>query len=68
MGYYSFQVDKTPERDFEESLQNQYRYPNAHLTLGRMTGSNNCQKIDKYSSPRRTLYRGFNLNPGVYIA
>jgi hypothetical protein len=26
-GYYSFQVDKTPERSFAENIQDVYQYP-----------------------------------------
>ena len=33
-GTYSIQVDKTPERSFEDSRQNAYRYPRANVELG----------------------------------
>ena len=43
-GYYSLQVDKTPERSFPDSTQSQYRHPTAHLDIGKMVGGN-CQKL-----------------------
>lgn len=35
-GYYSFHVDKTPERSFEDKRQSSYNYPTARLDIARV--------------------------------
>lgn len=32
-----------------------------------MTGSG-CQKLQTFTSGKRTLFKGFQLNPGVHVA
>lgn len=66
-GYYSLQVDKTPERSFEDKLQDQYNYPEARLDLAKVNG-NSCQKLESCISSRRTLFKGYQLTPGIYVA
>lgn len=46
-GLYSFQVDKTPERSFEDKLQNEYNYPRATVDVGIQNGGS-VQKIKKF--------------------
>lgn len=43
-GTYSLQVDKTPERSFEDKLQNAYNYPTAIIELGYLNNGN-IQKL-----------------------
>ena len=43
-GTYSLQVDKTPERSFEDARQNDYNYPTAKVELGLLAGGS-IQKI-----------------------
>jgi hypothetical protein len=63
---YSLQVDKTPERSFEDKLQNSYRYPNAKVDLGFYNGGQ-CQKLQGFSSGKRTTFQKYNMRPGTYI-
>jgi hypothetical protein len=63
---YSLQVDKTPERSFEDKLQNDYNYPTATVELGVLNG-NNIQKLPAFQSNARTTQQKFNLKPGTYI-
>ena len=65
-GFYSLQVDKTPERSFTDSVQNQYRYPNATLDIGKINNGQ-CQRLQSVSSARRTLFKGYDLEAGEYI-
>ena len=66
-GLYSLQVDKTPERSFEDKLQNSYRYPKATVELGYYNGGS-CQKLQGFSSTKRTTFQKYNMRPGIYIA
>lgn len=63
---YSLQVDKTPERSFEDKLQNSYNYPTAKVDVGVLNG-NNIQKLPAFQSNARTTQQKFNLKPGTYI-
>ena len=64
---YSLQVDKTPERSFEDKRQNAYRYPRATVELGAWTGGG-CQKIQGFGDTKRTSFQKYNMKPGTYIA
>jgi hypothetical protein len=66
-GQYSLQVDKTPERSFEDSRQQSYNYPRATVDLGILNG-NNIQKLQGFTSNNRTTQQKYNLKPGTYIA
>ena len=37
-GEYCFNIDKTPERIYPEKVQEAFRYPEAHIELGRLNG------------------------------
>ena len=65
-GTYSLHVDKTPERSYPDKIQDQFRYPNSELHIGKnVEGSIENAKASQ--SSRRTLYKGFSLDPGSYI-
>lgn len=66
-GLYSLQVDKTPERSFEDKKQNSYRYPLATVELGVLTGGS-CQKLKGFGDSKRTTFQKYNMRPGTYIA
>ena len=66
-GTYSFQIDKTPERSFTENVQEVYSYPEATLQLGQIVGSS-CRRLQGIRSSRRTLFKQYDLTPGVYVA
>ncbi len=66
-GYYSFHVDKTPERSFKDKMQDLYQYPEARIDLGKLNG-NSCQKLESLISMKRTLFKGYELGPGTYVA
>lgn len=66
-GKYSLQVDKTPERFFEDKRQNDYSYPNAVLGLGIFNNGQITQKLQGVSSTQRTLSQSYDLQPGNYI-
>jgi hypothetical protein len=65
-GQYSLQVDKTPERSYEDKLQNDYNYPTAQVELAILNG-NNIQKMQGFQSNARTTQQKFNLKAGIYI-
>lgn len=65
-GEYSFNIDKTPERIYPESVQETFRYPEAHIELGRLDGGS-CERYQGLRSARRTLFKKQNLQPGTYV-
>jgi hypothetical protein len=60
------QVDKTPERSFEDKLQNSYNYPRATVDVGVSNGGS-VKKLKTFQSNSRTTFEKFNLQPGTYI-
>lgn len=60
------QIDKTPERSFEDKLQNDYNYPTALVELGLVNGAS-IQKLQGFQSNARTTQQKFNLKAGNYI-
>ena len=65
-GHYSFQIDKTPERIYPDKYQEMFRYPEAHIELGRVEGDQ-CQRIQGLRSRRRTLFKQVDINAGTYV-
>ena len=65
-GTYSFHLDKTPERIYPDNVQSMYRYPLAHLEIGKLDGGY-VEKYQGFQSRRRTLCRRYDLQPGTYI-
>ena len=65
-GNYSFHLDKTPERSYPDKTQDEFRYPNATVFIGKFDGEDVSDR-KSYASSRRTLYKGYNLEPGTYI-
>jgi hypothetical protein len=65
-GTYSLQVDKTPERSFEDKLQESYNYPRATVELGLVSGGS-TQKLEGFASSQRTTQKKYRLQPGTYI-
>lgn len=66
-GNYSFHIDKTPERSYEDKVQNKFTYPLAELEVGRFNGNSVVGKKGT-SSRKRTLYYDYDLEAGEYIA
>ena len=66
-GQYSFQVDKTPERIYPDQYQSVFRYPEAHIELGKLDGEQ-CHRVQGLKSKRRTLFKKVECTEGVYIA
>lgn len=66
-GLYSLQVDKTPERSFEDKRQNSYQYPRATVDLGYYQNGS-VQKLQGFSSNKRTTFQKYRMKPGIYIA
>ena len=60
------QIDKTPERFFEDARQNDYNYPRATVELGLMAGGG-IQKIQGFANESRTTQQKYNMKAGVYI-
>jgi hypothetical protein len=65
-GTYSLQVDKTPERSFEDKLQNAYNYPTAIIELGNLNNGN-IQKLQGIQSNSRTTQQKYKMQAGTYI-
>jgi hypothetical protein len=61
------QVDKTPERSFEDKRQNSYQYPRATVDLGYYQNGS-VQKLQGFSSNKRTTFQKYKMKPGIYIA
>lgn len=60
------QVDKTPERSYEDKLQNDYQYATAVVELGFMNNGQ-IQKLQGIQSNQRTTQQKYRMNPGFYI-
>ena len=48
-------------------MQNSYRYPNAKVDLG-FWNNGQVQKLQGFSSSKRTTFQKYNMRPGTYIA
>lgn len=66
-GFYSFQVDKTPERVFFNKNKTDYNYPNSTFELGKLM-EGYIKRILSLEDNTRTLFSGNILEPGFYIA
>lgn len=65
-GKYSFQLNQTPDRAYQEQHQKMYKYQPATLLIGRVEG----KLIEYYEgsqSAYRTLFKKHRLPPGEYI-
>lgn len=60
------QVHKTPERAYRGEIQKKYKYPEAFIELANVSVSP-IKKFPGFRSFRRTLYRYYDLDPGIYI-
>lgn len=65
-GLYSLQVDKTPERSFEDSKQSDYNYPMARVDLG-VWQNGKIQKLQGFASNSRTTFQKYNMKAGIYV-
>jgi len=65
-GLYSLQIDKTPERSFEDKRQSAYQYPRATVDLGYWQNGS-VQKLQGFSSNKRTTFQKYRMKPGLYI-
>ena len=65
-GLYSIQVDKTPERSFEDKRQNSYNYPMTKVDLS-FYNNGHCQKLQGFANNKRTTFQKYNMKPGIYI-
>ena len=64
---YPLHIDKTPERTYERYHHKAFKYPDATLELRKVDG-NKRKYLGGIISPRRTLYKRYDLNPGRYVA
>lgn len=48
-------------------MQQNYRYPEAHLEFGKIE-ANKVERFRGLISSRRTLFKSFDLTPGNYVA
>jgi hypothetical protein len=60
------QVDKTPERSFEDKKQNDYDYPTAVVELASWANGH-VQKLQGFQSKSRTSFQKYSMKPGTYI-
>lgn len=63
---YSLQIDKTPERSFEERLQDSYQYPHTIVELG-LINSRSLERLKGFADDKRTTQKKYRLTPGIYI-
>lgn len=65
-GSYSFQLNQTPDRAYEDRFQKKYKYRPTTLLIGRVEGKH-IEYFEGSQSAYRTLFKKHKLPPGEYI-
>jgi hypothetical protein len=65
-GHYSFQINQTPDRAYQQKHQKKYKYVTATLLIGRIEGKY-IEYFEGSQSAYRTLFKKHKLPPGEYI-
>ena len=65
-GIYSLQVDKTPERSFEDKRQNDYQYARTTVTLVHLNNGQ-AEKMQGFMSSQRTSFQKYEMQPGTFL-
>lgn len=60
------QIDKTPERSFEDKRQSSYRYPSAYVDIG-LINAGKMEKLQGFQSAERTTQQKYGMKVGTYI-